>query len=269
MSRLKILILSSCILIFFSACVQHKELINFPSDTAVFSNTDELTNLFELKIQANDVLRINVHSFNFEAASPFSMEPKNGQNNQNLSQQGGGSTINYPLELFNGYLVDNQGFINFPVLGKLKVAGLTIPEIEQMVKEECIPYLKDAIVNARILNFKITVLGEVENPGLVRISNQRISLLEAIGCVGDFTSYANRTNVLLIREEKGKRNYQRLNFQDASLFSSPYYYMQQNDILYVEPIQAKVATVADPLQRAVSFGSGILSVITLILAIFN
>jgi polysaccharide export outer membrane protein len=94
-------------------------------------------------------------------------------------------------------------------------------------------------------------------------------LLEAIGQVGDFTPYANRTNVLLIREQNGQRFYQRLNFQDPTLMQSPYFYLQQNDIIYVEPTQAKVATVSDPFQRFFSYGSAVLSVVTLVIALFR
>lgn len=261
-----ILLLSGALL---SSCVQHKQLINFPADQTVFSSPETLQNAIELKAQPNDLLRITVYSFNPEAAAPFNIDNLTESSSQQTNQQAALATGNYPIELFNGYLVDQEGYINFPVLGRLKVIGLTMPQIEQLVLTGTQTYLKDAVVTARFLNFKITVLGEVTKPGIVRVSNQRINLLEAIGNAGDFTAYANRTNVLLMREENGERFYQRLNFQSSDLFKSPYFYLRQNDVLYVEPIKAKVATVADPLQRTISYGAGLISVITLILTIFK
>jgi polysaccharide export outer membrane protein len=262
---------SLSLLLGLSACVQHHQLVSFPAKTSPFPATEALLNNIELRAQAHDLLRISVHSFNPEAAAPFSLDPLGAQQNQQMmiQQQGGGNQGNYGMELFNGYMVDPEGYINFPVLGRLKVGGLTLGQIDTLVTTATQPYLKDAVVNVRFLNLKITVLGEVGNPGIVRISNPRINLLEALGNAGDFTPYANRTNVLLIREENGQRTYQRLNFQAADLFRSPYFYLRQNDILYVEPLQAKVATVADPVQRAVSYGSGVLSIVTLLLAIFR
>jgi len=149
------------------------------------------------------------------------------------------------------------------------VGGLTIAQIENQIAEGIKPYLKDAVVNARFLNFKITILGEVTKPGTIRVSNQRINMLEAIGNVGDFTPYANRTNVLLIREENGQRTYQRFNFQTDEIFRSPYFYLKQNDVLYVEPIRAKVATVQDPFARGVTYGTAFISIITLAIALFR
>lgn len=255
-------------LLLFSACVQHKELINFPQEKASFTSPEQLINAVELRVQPDDLLRITVSSFNIEAAVPFNIEDPRQQNVQMMQQLGGMSSTNV-LELFNGYFVDREGFINFPVLGPLKVEGLSLREVEKLITEGIKPYLRDGVVNARFLNFKITVLGEVVRPGTLRLSNQRINILEAIGMSGDFTPYANRSNVLLIREQDDKREYIRLNFQDESLFSSQYFYLQQNDVIYIEPIRAKIATVQDPFARGVTYGSAIISVVTLIIALLR
>lgn len=253
----------------FGSCVQYKELVIFPSETVSLPSTESLENNIELKVQPNDLLRIVVQSFSEEAASPFNIENSMLQNGNMMQQGGGGATSSNGFEMFSGYLIDNEGFINFPVLGKLQINGLSLTQIEQLVSDGIKPYLKDAVVNVRLLNFKITVLGEVGRPGVVRLSNQRITLLEAIANAGDFNPYANRTNVLLVREENGQRIYQRLDFQSGELFKSPYFYLKQNDVLYIEPIRAKVATVADPFQRGISYGSAFLSFVTLIIAIFR
>jgi polysaccharide export outer membrane protein len=189
------------------------------------------------------------------------------QQMQQLNQ--GGAQGNYMMELFNGYFVDREGYISMPVLGRLKVGGLTLTEIEKIITEGTQPFLKDAVVNVRFLNFKINVLGEVNQPGIIRISNQRVSVLEAIGNAGDFTPYANRTNVLLVREEGGQRIFQRLNFQSQDIFNSPYFFLKQNDMLYVEPIKARVATVQDPFARGVTYGTAFISIITLAVALFR
>jgi polysaccharide export outer membrane protein len=259
------------VLLSSAACVTHKQLVIFPSESTVFNSPEQLLNAVELRIQPDDLLHITVQSFDTEAAAPFNPGQQNGVGGGQFAlQQGqlGGGGFN-GSELFSGFFVDREGFINFPVLGRLKVEGLTLSETEQLISDKVKQYLKDGVVNVRFLNFKITFLGEVLRPGTLRLSNQRINLLEALGMAGDFTPYANRTNVLLIREQNGQRFYQRLNFQDPLLMQSPYFYLQQNDVIYVEPAQAKVATVSDPFQRFFSYGSAILSVVTLVIALFR
>lgn len=229
-----------------------------------YDSPETILNALELKIQPEDLLRITVHSFDPLAAAPFNIEAE-GQNMQignQIGQAGGNS-----MELFMGYFVDQEGFIDFPVLGRIEVAGLTLDQAKFKIYELLQPYLRDAVVNMRFLNFKITVLGEVNAPGAVRLTNKRVTLLEAIGMAGDLSNYASRTNVLVIREKEGSRQYARLDLQSAEIFTSPYFYLQQNDVVYVEPIRARVATVADPAQRIISYASAGLSIITLIIAL--
>ena len=248
-----------------SSCVSHQELVNFNQAQLPYGSPENILNAMELKIQPEDLLRITVHSFDPLAAAPFNIEPEGQQNLQMVNQQGQGGSNS--LELFMGYFVDQEGFIDFPVLGRIEVAGLTLEQAKFKIYELLRPYLKDAVVNMRFLNFKVTVLGEVNAPGTVRLTNKRVTLLEAIGMAGDLSDYANRTNVLVIREREGSRQYARLDLQSAEIFTSPYFYLQQNDVVYVEPIRARVATVADPAQRIISYASAGLSVITLIIAL--
>ncbi len=248
-------------ILFLTACVKHESLVSFSPDQAM-PQQEEILNQIDLKVQKEDLLKIDVYSFNMEAAAPFNVST--GATNNN-NQQRFNNTEN--LELFEGYFVDLEGNVDLPVVGKVQVEGLTIAEIKSKISELIKPYLKDVVVNVRFLNFKITVAGEVNNPGMIRLTNKRTTILEAIGIAGDLTSYANRTNILIVREEDGVRTYQRLNLQDFEVFSSPYFYVQQNDFIYVEPLKARVATVADPAQRLISYSSGVLSVITLIIAL--
>lgn len=243
-----------------SSCVRYPELVSFaPINDSI--PPEVIENFVDLRIAPQDLLSIKVSSYPPEAAEPFNLDPVgrnmnlgNLQNTQNLG-------------LFSGYLVDNEGYIDFPTIGPIKVAGLTTREIKNKVAEAIKPYLKESVVNVRILNFKVTISGEVNRPGTVTVANQRVTILEAIGLAGDFTNYANRANVLVTREEGGIRKYARLNLQSPEVFQSPYFYLQQNDYVYVEPIKARVATVADPFSRALSFGSAALSLVTIIVTL--
>ena len=246
------------------SCISHQELVNFrPLDPATTLNPQEITNRTDLTAQPEDLLKIMVSSLNEEASVPFNLPVDGESAARNI---GGGEGI-LPLELTTGYFVDEEGYIDFPILGSLYVQGLTLTEIKrELVKQLSDGYLKNPVINIRFLNLKVTVLGEVNLPGLIRLSNKRVTLLEALGIAGDLTVYADRTSVLVVREDNGERTFERLNLQSEDIFSSPYFYLEQNDVIYVEPINARVATVADPLQRIVGYASAALSLVTLIVA---
>ena len=246
-----------------SSCVSNRDLINFqPRDPVAFS-PQEIINRHELTVQSEDLLRITVSSLNPEAAAPFNEDQENGQRIQN-----GGQIGTLALELTSGYFVDSDGYLDFPVLGPLQVRGLTLAEVKQeIVGRLADGYLKNPVVNIRFLNFKVTILGEVNAPGLVRLSNKRVTVLEALGLVGDLTAYANRTNILVMREVEGERTFARLDLQNEDIFSSPYYYLEQNDVIYVEPVAARAVTVADPVQRIVRYVSASLSLISIVIAL--
>jgi polysaccharide biosynthesis/export protein len=241
-------------------CIAHKELITF-RDAELPVGSNSIANFVEVTAQPGDILHVTVHSFDLEAAKPFNLQ----EPTPNMM----GVQNTQTLELFLGYPVNADGAIDFPVVGTVQVAGLTLPQIRQKMLELLRPYLTDAVVGIRFLNFRFTVLGEVAQPGTYTVSTPRITILEAIGRVGDLTPYANRTNVLHIRERDGQRTYTRLNLQSSEIFTSPYYYLQQNDILYVEPNRAKTAAVADPATRALTYVTGALSVVTLLIALFR
>lgn len=257
-------LLLSTLLLALSSCVTHKELVNFQEANFTLEQAEDILNAIELRIQPEDLLRITVNSFDPQAAAPFNMQENN---TPQLLQAQGGNNSPSGLELFTGYLVDENGFIDFPVLGRIEVGNLTVEEAKRKISTQLQSYLSDAVVNMRFLNFKVTVLGEVNQPGPVQVSNKRITLLETLGRAGDLTNYANRTNILVMREQSGKREYARLDLSKKDVFESPYFYLKQNDVVYVEPIKARTATVADPAQRFISYSSGVLSIITLIIAL--
>ncbi len=254
------------LLLGFSSCISQAELINFrQADQAPNDSSVKIENATNLTIQPEDLLRIDINSLSEVAGEVFN-PPTTGQGNQQMGQ-GGGQGGNYTLELFMGYLVDQEGFIELPVLGRVLVAGLTLEEAKSNITRQLNEYLKDPVVSMRFLNLKVTVLGEVNFPGVQRLSNKRVTLLEALGMAGDLTAYANRNNIMITREENGQRDRVYLDLQSDDIFSSPYFYLQQNDVIYVEPNQARVATVADPAQRIISYAGAGLSLITLIFAL--
>lgn len=253
------------------SCVQHKQLVNFNQGPLPLNKVEAIVNSIDLTIQPEDLLQINLSSFDPRATAAFL--PQAGasgqQSNGNLMQQNtGGSGVN-SLELFTGYFVDRTGYIDFPVIGRVKVGGLTLGVAHDTLLNRILPHVSDAVVNLRFLNLKITVLGEVSQPGLVRLSNKRVTVLEAIGMAGDLTPYADRTSILLVREKDGQRQYVDLNLQDPGIFASPHFYLEQNDFIYVKPTRAKVGGITDQTSRFLTFGSAGLSLVTLIIALFR
>ena len=257
---LTILVLISCL-----SCVKHRQLVNFATlqEGELIGQSGFTADMVTIK--SEDVLRISVSSFDPLAAAPFNLD---GGTQGGGQSGGGGGNINIAqLELFSGYYVDEDGYIDFPVLGRVQVEGKTLETVRRELSTQIEPYLEDAVVNVRYLNFKVTVLGEVNQPGTLRLTNRRVSLLDALGYAGDLTYYANRSNVLVIRERNGQKSSARLNLHSTEFLESPYYYLEQNDVVYIEPLEVRTATVADPAQRLISYGSAALSFIGIVLAL--
>ena len=204
------------------------------SDTVDFSRWEVL---YDARIMPKDILMITVNTVNPEASAPFNLvvsaSLRSGTGNQGMSS-------NRALQT---YLVDNDGCIEFPVVGRLKVGGLTKSECEQLIHDKIRRFLnaeETPIVTVRMSNYKISVLGEVSRPGMFTVGNEKINIFEALAQAGDLTIYGVRDNVKLIREdENGQKNVYTLNLNDAEIINSPYYYLQQNDIIYVEPNKVK------------------------------
>jgi polysaccharide export outer membrane protein len=257
----------------FFSCTSNKNITYFQdlTDTAkIYSQV--ISGTYEIKIQPDDILEIVVNSINASAAAPFNLGNTNpaGIPGSLLTQGTTTSTSNNGTSNINqtkgGYLVDKNGNIDFPILGSIKAAGLTITELKDLLKNKLDKYLQDPILNIRLLNYKITVLGEVGRPSTYSIPSERITVVDALGMAGDLTINGKRENVLLIREEDGKRNFIRLNLNSSNLFQSPYYYLKQNDILYVEPDKAK-ANASDITQlRRITI---VTSIITLLIVLVS
>ena len=215
------------------SCASTKNVPYFQNADQVILEQSRL--LYDAKIMPKDILSITVSTVNPDAAKPFNLSVPTIYTQQNLSTYSHGS--------LQTYLVDNDGHIDFPVVGSMKVGGLTKNECEKMVRDKIMPYLnknENPIVTVRMINYKISVLGEVNRPGMFTVSNEKINILEALAQAGDLTIYVVRDRVKLIREDaSGQKEIHTLNLNDANIISSPYYYLQQNDIVYVEPNKVK------------------------------
>ena len=238
------------------ACVRHPQLLYFRNDSEFKTLEDhEINNQLRIQIQPDDVLFILVRAIDQETADPFNLF--GAPEMLNITQ--GNPSL-------QGYLVDPSGNIDFPVLGTLSMAGLTIKEAKDMIAQKLGPYLKDPVIIIRFLNFRFTVLGEVGAPRTISVPGERMTILEALGQAGDLTPYSNRENILVIREKDQKREFGYVDLHSPKVFQSPYFYLQQNDIVYVEPIPQATATVRDPLTEALPIVSSVLSLAAIIVA---
>ena len=207
------------------SCASSKNVPYFKNSE--FYDGSQSAYLYDARIMPKDQLTITVSTITPEAAAPFNLTVPTG------TSAGAGA-----------YLVDNQGYITFPVVGSLKVAGLTKSEAEELILSKIKHYMnaeETPIVTVRQSGYSITVMGEVGSPGTFVVSREKINILEALAQAGDLTIYGKRDKVFLIREDAtGKKEFHRLNLNDANILDSPYYYLQQNDIIYVEPSKVKL-----------------------------
>jgi len=178
---------------------------------------------FQPKIEENDILHIAVSSLNTDVLAPFLRE---------TGLQGNVNNTNPGLE---GYLVNSEGNINFPVIGDIYVLGKTRREVEETLKEKIGVYITDVVVDVRIMNFKITVMGEVMQPGVYTINDERVTIPQALALAGDLTRDGKRENIMIIREEEGKNLVTRVDLTSIDVFSNEFFFLKQNDIIYVEP----------------------------------
>ena len=227
------LIMGAAIALFLASCGSTK-------DVPYFQNANEIdlsksATLYDARIMPKDQLTITVSTINNEAAIPFNLTVPTTQSASSRS------TVSQPQ--LQAYLVDNKGMISFPIVGDLKVGGLTKSEAEALILSKIMPYInKDEkpIVTVRMTGYQISVLGEVSRPGTFTVSREKITILEALAQAGDLTIHGMRTNVKLIREDaNGQKSIQELNLNDANIINSPYYYLQQNDVVYVTPNKVK------------------------------
>ncbi|GAA4076244.1 polysaccharide biosynthesis/export family protein [Flavobacterium cheonanense] len=207
--------ISILFLFLFSSCASKKKFV-YLQGSQDFSNVS--TN-YDPIIQNDDLLSIVVATQEVDAAAPFNLP---------------------------NYLVDNEGKIDFPVIGTIQVSGYSTKELKSMLKQKLAAHLIDPVINIKILNFKVTVLGDVANPGVKSFINHRVTLFDAIGASGDLTVFAKRYNILIVRDIQGLKTFNRVDITKADFVNSPFYYMDQNDMVYVEQRKAKIDASALP-----------------------
>lgn len=220
-----------------------------------------VTNFQEVKIQSDDVLNIRVNTVDLEAS-----EAINNGNNVTPGIARNIATSGYN-QMITGYMVANDGTIDIPVLGTIEVAGLTLTEARSKVAAKAEEFYKGATVSMRFANFRMSVIGEVARPGTFIIPNQRTSVLDAVAVAGDLTVYGKRNNVMLIRrDENNKAVAVTLDLTSKELFNSPYFYLRQNDVLYIEPARTKLINADTGSARYISV---LISLVSLGIVIFR
>lgn len=265
--RLKLL---SVVLFAFlmGACSVPKDVVYLQGvDTLTPEQIKQMSQTYTTKIVPDDMLNITVSAWDPTVTTPF--------NPPTYAYAKEGDQLVSASQTMYNYIVDKNGDINFPILGRIKVGGLTREEVSEMLEKEISKYIKEPLVTVQLVNFKITFMGEVARPGGFTIKTDRISILDAIGMAGDLTINANRKNVLIIRDNKGIKEFARMDLTAPDIFASPYYYLQQNDVVYIEPNKAKQrnSRYSQAQQYTITVFSSILSAIsvvtTVILAISN
>jgi polysaccharide export outer membrane protein len=235
-----------------SACSNEKSLVNFQK-TNKNQDTISIATAYIPKIQTGDILSIYVNSLSPEASSFF--------NPYKAGVTSNGSTDNNNT---SGYLVDASGDIELPLVGNIKVTGHTTSQVRDTLKVLLKQYLKEPTVLVRFLNFKISLLGEVAKPNVYNIPNEMITLPEALSMAGDLTPFARRDSIQIIRDVNGKKEFGYVNLTNRNVFSSPYYYLHANDLVYVKPSKIK-ARQNDRSFQFVSLGISLLSLIIIII----
>lgn len=210
-----------------TSCASHKSTLAYFKDTSDSKDVVFPLGEYNIKIQPDDELFISVSSVIPEATAQYNLPVMNPGMRSNL-----GNATNPQAQT---YIVDPAGDINMPVLGKIHVDGYTVEQLAEHITKLVSKEVEDPLVRVELMNFKINVLGEVKAPGTKHSSSRRVTILDALSMAGDLTEYGRRENIAIIREENGKKVMHRLDLTSSEILSSPYYYLKQNDIVYVEP----------------------------------
>lgn len=257
------LLLFLAVIGFTTSCVSPQSIVYFQGDT-LRNSSQQITQNYVPKVQPNDILSIVVGSLNAEANEVFNTPNLFTTASTNYSTSGGGARVQ-PL----GYLVDSDGSIEIPLVGKVKIGGLRTTDAADTIRIRLLNYLKEPSVIVRNLNFKVSVLGEVARPSVYVIPDEKISLPEVLSLAGDLTIYGRRNNVMIIREENGVRQYARVDLTAREVFDSPYYYIHKNDVIYVEPIKTRINATDRNAQLLPLITSIVAAVSTLGILILN
>ena len=219
------------LIVVFASCRQNKELVYLQNLDTSYVENQAITAGCEYKVQENDILYIKILSINKDIIELFSMDVS--------SQSNSYQQYNEASMYFQGYTVDKNGNIRFPILGEIHVQDLSIQEISSIVKTKAEEYIKQPTIIVKLANFRITLLGEIKSPGIYTSYNNQISIFQAMSMGGDITDYGNRKNILLIRPAKNGSETYRIDLTDKNLMASELFYLKPNDMIYIEPMKSK------------------------------
>jgi polysaccharide export outer membrane protein len=243
------------LMLFLTSCVNTKNVAYFQNlSAAQASSIDSTSRFIEPKIQADDILSIFITT----------IDPSNAMIlNQGSPVLVAGASSNISTQEINGYIVDKNGEIELALIGKVKVQGLTSFEAKELIRTKASEFYKKPTVNLRFVNFRVSVLGEVNRPATYTMPNERVSILDVISLAGDLTLYGKRENVLIVRQNGFDKEFGRINLNSSDLFKSPYYFLKQNDVVYIEPSKAKVSALNAPTRQSISIVLSAVSVLVL------
>ena len=212
------------VIVMFTSCATKQDVVYFQNAKSFETIVD--TDTFKAKLKIGDIVSLYISTLDPTVTMPYNIVVSSGSTGQLMD-----------------YLIDVDGNIDYPVLGKIKLVGLTVEEAKELFKKKFSEgqLLKDPVVMVRVLNFRVTVAGEVRSPGVYPVSGERVSILEALGMAGDLTIKGRRDNVLVIRDFNGTKTYTRIDLTNKEVFNSPVYYLTQNDYIYVEPNNSAIS----------------------------
>lgn len=261
--RAKLLSLLFLLSTALTSCVSNKKIAYFQDiQTVDQAQLENATKFTEPIIQPDDILSINIFTLNPQSGAIVNQAASN-------TVLGGGANTAVAAQQVAGFLVDRNGDVELSLIGKIKVMGLTTYQARELIREKAAVVYKEPNVQIRFSNFKVSVLGEVNAPSAYTLPNEKVTILDALSLAGDLTIYGRRENVLIVRDNNGKKEFARLNLNSSEIFNSPYYYLRQNDVVYVEPNKRRVAATNSAQVQTISVLASVLSVIIVAITSFK
>ncbi len=260
-----LLIIPYCVTLF--SCVGYKKIPYFMDVSDTVNTSQKIQAFIEPIIQYDDILSISINTLDLQSNNAINMPTAISTSGTIGSGSNGGAlSSNLAIPTSSSYRVTKAGEIDIPLLGKMLVSGLTTNQLKDSIQKKLTVYYKAPTVDVRFANFRVTVIGEVSRPGTFTIPNEKFTVLDALGLSGDLTIFGRRENILLIRDSADNKQMVRLNLNSKQVLSSPYFYLKQNDVLYVEPTVAKIANLDAVQNRYITIASAIISVLIIIIS---
>ncbi|SDG12474.1 polysaccharide export outer membrane protein [Pedobacter terrae] len=253
----------SLVIALSASCVSNKKIAYFQDIQSIKqAKLDSAAVFTEPVIQSDDILSINIFTLNPQSGAIVNQAANN-------TVLGGGANTAVAAQQVSGFLVDRNGDVELSLIGKVKVAGLTTYQARELIREKAAAVYKEPNVQLRFANFKVSVLGEVNSPSTYTLPNEKVSILDALSLAGDLTIYGKRDNVLIVRDNNGKKEFVRLDLNSSRIFNSPFYYLKQNDVVYVEPNKRKVSASNSAQIQTIGVIASVISVIVLAISSFK